>query len=135
MISHHQSINKRLVSFHKNSARFAKKCLSYSQKTLTHIGIIGILRAILAHNFATYQYFSMKLISFDKKQQITHSLQVQHKISWIRFLWPENSKSTKWNFSLFAIFQKCVLQKLITFAMNNIFHNSLCSCYRTKMPR
>ena len=46
-----------------------------AKKRMPKYGIIGILSAILAHNLVKYQYFSMKLSSFDKLYyQITYSL-------------------------------------------------------------
>ena len=43
-----------------------KKWPSYGQKSMPIYGIIDILRAILAHNTAKYQYFSMRPDLFDK---------------------------------------------------------------------
>ena len=48
-----------------------------AKKRMPIYGIIGSLRAILAHNLVEYQYFSMKPGLFDKYRQITHSVQFE----------------------------------------------------------
>ena len=47
-----------------------------AKKRMPIYEIIGILRAISAHNLVKYQYFSMKLRLFDYCYYFTYSVQV-----------------------------------------------------------
>ena len=63
MISHHQSIDNSLLSYPKKFSPIGQKMAELWSKMYGQIckyGIIDILRAILANNFAKYQYFSTK---------------------------------------------------------------------------
>ena len=90
----------------KNSSRLAKKWLSYGKQRMPIYGIIGILRAILAHNLVKYQYF-------------TYSVQVS-ALNVLKCGF-HDQKTTKLHLSQFAIFRKCLLQKRLIFTRNNIF--------------
>ena len=46
-----------------------------AKKRIPKYGLIDILRAILAHNLAKYQYFSMRPGLFEKFHQIPYSMQ------------------------------------------------------------
>ena len=59
----------------KNCSPIGQKCPRYGRIRMPIYGIIDILMAILAHNLAKYQYFSMRPGLFDKYHQITYSLQ------------------------------------------------------------
>ena len=62
MISHHQSIDNNILSYRN------KFQPSYGQY-MPNYGIIGILKAGLAHNLAKCQYLSMRPSLFDKYYQ------------------------------------------------------------------
>ena len=47
-----------------------------AKKRMPMYGIIGILRAILAHNLVNYQYFSMKPRLFNNYDHFTYSVQI-----------------------------------------------------------
>ena len=69
-----------ILSSNKNRSRLAKKWLSYYNYMTRELMpiiyvIIGLLRAISAHNLAKYHHFSMRPSLFDDHHKIAYSLQ------------------------------------------------------------
>ena len=74
MIPNAQSIDNGLLTSHKNFSPIGQY-MADKKRMPVYYGTICIFRAILVHNSAKYQYFSIRLSSFDQYYQIKHSLQ------------------------------------------------------------
>ena len=93
-----------------------------AKKRIPMYGIIGIFRAILAHNLVKCEYFLMKPGLLENYDHITYSQQVSSTLKYLKmwFLWSKNSQKTAF-ISVRDFSKMRVTKTLITFTRNNCF--------------